>query len=211
MVPFQPHQNKFLVITTLLIIFLLFGVGPAAAHDKNSSTENLATDNCTELRELKRVQLVASNRNITVNSPGRIEGAVQLDPRQDCPVVVEVSLSASVGMYFSEGHGPGHRYQSAEFTLDPKNQLMKSFSTEVHSRETGLGTVDSQVKYWPLGHPELARMVNTTDYTFQVKEPSKQYDTTIQSDPYFTEILSYLKILIILIISIAGVWVFLKN
>jgi hypothetical protein len=187
---------------------MLAGVGNAAAQTENPSADNSTVENCTG-KDLKQAQLFTSKKNITRNSPGKMTGDFQLNPDQECPVVVSVRLSVPSGLTIqdegSEFAGswglPG-----ARFTLYPSNLTQKTISTNVFSTATGTRIVDAQITYWPEGKPELSKDIST-NLSFQVKEPIDKYDTSKMSTSKTPPLTSNQIIILFLILASVGIWV----
>ena len=216
------NVSTLLVLTVVLVggaVGLPLVAGTAAAQE-NTTQDSAASEEC-ELPEMDRARLYAPTKTINTDQAGTIEGAFELDPQVDCPVVVDVTMSVPSGMSISGGTD----WQAAqagivgtEFTMDPEGASLKGLSAEVYSSNTGTRTVDAQIEYWPEGQPELSQSIDTTRLSFQVEEPNAPDDLNATSGSVdagnsidFPELTPIRMIFILALVAVVGiVWVFPK-
>jgi hypothetical protein len=198
------------MMSLILAVILLAGVGSAAGQTENPSVHNLTIENCTE-SDLEKAILFAPRKNITANSPGRMTGYFKLGSEEQCPLVIEVSIKTPSGLLIQDensefrswGEGP---LPGAKFTLNPNNQTQKIISTEVFSSKTGTHTVEAQIEYWPEDRPELAQSI-TTNFTFYVEEPMEQYVTSESSTSQSPQFPLTQMIFLVGFLAIVVIWI----
>jgi hypothetical protein len=197
-------------------------VAGTAVAQENTTEDSTTTQEC-ELPEMDRARLYAPTKTINTDQAGTIEGAFELDPQVDCPVVVDVTMSVPSGMSISGGtdwQAAEAGIVATEFTMDPEGASLKGLSADVYSSNTGTRTVDAQIEYWPEGHPELSQSIDTTRLSFQVEEPNApEGDAASSSDGSgstlpnvdLPELTPIRMIFILALVAVVGiVWVFPK-
>jgi len=210
-------RKSTLVVLALVVVCgavsLPLAAGTAVAQE--DTADNSTNEACNELPEMDQTRLYTPEPTVTSGQAGEIEGAFELDPQADCPVVVDISLRVPSGMTISGGTD----WQEAEagivateFTMDPDGSSLEGLSANVYSEETGPRTVDAQIEYWPEGSPELAQTIDTTRLTFQVEEPNPEGSSGGSGiDISIPELTPIQMIFILALTAVAGIiWVFPK-
>jgi invasion protein IalB len=126
---------------------------------------------------LQPAKLYSPEPTITKDQHGKIAGSIALDIQNNCPVVVQITMTVPSGMYVA-GAGDlqsgGGGIITSTFTVSPGEA--KSLRANVYSNSVGDKTVTADITYYPKGHKEMAREIDGLMLSFDVQEKNMPGD-----------------------------------
>lgn len=127
--------------------------------------------------KLQQARLYSPEPTITGDQHGQIAGSIVVGVQNECPVVVQLTLTVPSGMYVA-GSGDlssgGGGVVTSTFVIQPGET--KSLRAEVYSNSLGEKTVTSDITYYPQGHKEMAREIDGQMLNFDVQEKNMPDD-----------------------------------
>lgn len=136
-----------------------------------TATPNEACDPRAGGPKLQQARLYSPRPTITGDQHGKIAGSLALDIQNQCPVVVQITMSVPTGMYVAGAadlSSGGGGLLTSTFVLQPGET--KSLRANVYSNTLGEKTVTSDITYFPKGHKDMAREVDGIMLNFDVQE-----------------------------------------
>jgi len=176
-----------IVVTVALLLTTV--AAPFAAAQSNTTTQEQTSDQTTcevsaNDQLLSQTRLYAPQKTITANEEGQIAGGFQVNPSNECPVVVNINLQVPSGMSIrgaSDAWSTGAGMTSAQFVVQP-NGGIKDVRAAVFSENTGQRTVTADITYWPEGHKDLAKEIDGIQLTFTVEAPNESETSGGETD-----------------------------
>lgn len=120
---------------------------------------------------LSQSRLYAPEQTINAGQPGQIAGGFQAAADASCPIVVSITMSVPSGMRIagaSDIVSSGAGLATAQFTVQPGE--IRDIRANVYSQNTGDRSVTADITYWPEGHEDMSRQIDTVSMTFDVQE-----------------------------------------
>lgn len=164
------------LMTVIALTVAVPAVGTVGAQETNEtatpdSAETTQTCEPSDGPSLSQSRLYAPEQTITAGQPGQIAGGFQAAADATCPIVVSITMSVPSGMRIagsSDIVSSGAGLATAQFTVSPGE--IRDIRANVYSQNTGDRSVTADITYWPEGHQDMSREIDTVSMTFDVQE-----------------------------------------